>query len=131
MKAFIVRRYIGYLILGSLCFSCQPANEKYNIAVKNLIDLGAVTVGNNINFAIDLLNPTDQDLTIMAVKGSCECIIINTYPSVLKPRQNGTINATYTSKFERKLAGVLYKDVVIQLNKKPFLHAVKLRVDVK
>ncbi|WP_375447521.1 DUF1573 domain-containing protein [uncultured Fibrella sp.] len=115
---------IGYL-------SCQSTSKNTKIVVNDYIDLGSVTIGDTVNFSIPLINPTDEYLKIVAVKGSCECITINTCPPGLEPTKNGTIYATYSSKFERKLAGVLYKSVVIKLDKKPFLHSVSLRVDIK
>ena len=131
MKSLSRGHYVSYLLMCIGYFSCQSNPENNSIVIKDYIDLGSVTIGDTVNFSIPLINTTDDYLKIVTVKGSCECVTINTCPPGLNPKKNGTIYATYDSKFERKLAGVLYKNVVIQLDKKPFIHSVRLRVDIK
>lgn len=126
-----MNRYIGYLLMSIICFGCQSTPQNEGLVLKEVIDLGAVTVGQTVDFTIDILNPTDQFIKIITVKGNCGCLTVNNCPSGIKPKQNGTINATYSSEFDKKLSGILYKNVVIQLDKKPFIRSVKLKVNVK
>lgn len=126
-----MNKYIGYLLISCICLSCQPAQENNTIVLKKFIDLGSVDVGKVVKFTINVLNPTDQLIKIVSVKGDCGCLTVDKCPSGLEPNQNGTISATYSSKFEKQSAGIIYRNVIIQLNRKPFLHSVKLKVNVK
>lgn len=131
MKLLSTVRYVSYLLMCIGYFCCRSTAENEKIVVNDYIDLGRLAIGDTVKFSIPLTNPTDDYLKIVTVKGSCECITINTCPPGLEAKKSGTIYATYDSKYERKLSGVLYKNVVIQLNRKPFIHSVKLRVDIK
>jgi hypothetical protein len=126
-----MNKCIGFLLISGICLSCQPAQESNSIVFKNSIDLGSVTVGKVVKFSIDVLNPTDQLIKIVSVKGDCGCLTVNRCPTGLEPNQNGTISATYSSRFEKKSAGIVHRNVIIQLNRKPFLHLVKLKVNVE
>ncbi|RZM20558.1 MAG: DUF1573 domain-containing protein [Pedobacter sp.] len=131
MNLLRTRYYVGCLLMCIGFSSCHSVSDQTKIVAKDNIDLGAFTIGDTANFTIPVVNPTDETLKILDIKGSCECITINTYPKELRPQQTGTINATYSSEFEGKFLGVLYKNVVIKLNKKPFIHSVRLKVDIK
>ena len=124
-------KYICYLLVCIGCLSCSSNPVSDRLLEKDTIDLGGVNSGAKVDFTIGIANPTDHYLKILHVKGNCECVVINKYPTGLSPKQNGAISATYTSQYEKEAAGVLYKNIVIKLDRKPFIHWAKVKVNVK
>ena len=93
-------------------------------------ELGVVKKGTKKIFFIPIANSTTERIKIVKVTGDCGCITVSNYPSTLYPDKNDVLNVTYDSQFDSQLTGVIYKNVVVQLDQKPFLQSLKLRLTI-
>ncbi|MEZ0487446.1 DUF1573 domain-containing protein [Fibrella aquatica] len=128
MTLFNACKYTSFLLVYFIFFGCQSPQTTEGLVVNDSLNLGVLKKGDQVPFTVNLTNPTTDYVRIVSVKGDCGCITVNKSPEGLKPGQNGIVNATYNSKVDEKLTGTILKNIVIQVDKKPFIHAVKLTV---
>ncbi|XWW47461.1 DUF1573 domain-containing protein [Fibrella sp. USSR17] len=131
MRSISTKKHISYVLMCFVFLGCQSKPTSTTFFPKDTIDLGAVSSGDSIDFVVDVKNPTDNEAKVADIRGTCGCIKVKNYPAVLKASEAGTINATYYSKFDKKSAGPLYKSIVLRSDKKPFIHAIQVKVNVE
>lgn len=130
MKVLIYSLSAFFLLVLATCIGCQKSEEAIDIFPKDTMDLGSVKVGTNKVVKIELNNPTDQQVRLISVKGDCNCLVTNDYPSSIYPGKKHLLTVTYDSQYDKKIRGVVYRNVVVQIDKKPFIQFVKLKINI-
>lgn len=130
MKQLIYVLLLSAVFIVINLMSCQTAENAIDIFPKDTIDVGSVKVGVKKTVRIQISNQTDQFIGIVSVKGDCNCIVSNASSTGIYPEKDQFLTVTYDSQYDKRISGTIYRNVLVQIDKKPFIQSAKLKINV-